>query len=349
MNFSNRTGETNVDSTWYTCKYMNYSQGKSSCWELDKCKPMIVFLQSLAMFGFISNVAVFFLICAEKRLHKPIYTGIRMLCIPDASFLLYNFLVNIFLGMEGLLIAVVYLYLASFYASIGHVILLSVQQYLLIAYPLQCLTWIRSRRLLVASAIIWMLALLVTFPYIYLTFLTRNKKAAALLNIVYIVLLTFGPICVLGILHIMKIIALKKSLVNNSDKTTKKVSQVISVVVGVFVVTTMPINIRDIIEMSVCPMIDTWYIILGHIGRTLLIVNHSINPYIYFISTPQFRRVICKCFGYKVDMHSGYRSNTHTESAQISSIRSQTSSVKSEPSSGSPQSSTRNNSVSTRL
>ena len=129
-----------------------------------------------------------------------------MLCIPDASFLLYRFLINTFPGMtKGLLITVIYLFIASFYASVGHVILLSVQQYLLIAYPLKCLTWIRSKRILVASVFIWVISILVTFPYTYVTFLTNETTAAGLLNVVYTVVITFGPICALGILHIMKI------------------------------------------------------------------------------------------------------------------------------------------------
>ncbi|XP_061175798.1 rhodopsin, GQ-coupled-like [Saccostrea echinata] len=326
----NSTGEAKVGSTWYTCTYINATYGKSSCWELDKCKPMTVFLQVLSIFGMLSNLTVFIVICAEKRLHKPLYTGIRMLTIPDALFLMCRFLIFTFTGMPNkVFLAIIYLFLSSVFSSIGHVILLSVQQYLMIAYPLKSLVWMRSKRVLIVSAIIWIFAAILSFPYVYLTFLTKKKEAAASLNLVYTVLLTVGPICVLGLLHTMKIIALKKSLVNNRNKTTRKVSQIISIVIGVYVITTTPINVRDIIEMSVCHMTDVWFIVLGHIGRTLLLVNYSINPYIYFISTPQFQRALCRCCGYKSDLHTGSRTNTQTESAHISSVRSASSSVSS--------------------
>ncbi|XP_062613932.1 rhodopsin, GQ-coupled-like [Saccostrea cucullata] len=326
----NSTGETKTGSTWYTCLTTNSTYGKSSCWELDKCKPMTVFLQVLSIFGMLSNFIVFIVICAEKRLHKPIYTGIRMLTVPDALFLTCRFLIFTFSDLPfKVSLAIIYLFLSSFFSSIGHVILLSVQQYLMIAFPLKSLVWMRNKRVLIVSAIIWIFAAIMSAPYVHLTYLTKKVEAAALLNLVYTIVVTVGPICLLCLLHIMKIIALKKSLGTNRNKTTKKVSQIISIVIGVYVITTTPINIRDIIEMSVCHMTDTWFIVLGHIGRTLLLVNYSINPYIYFISTPQFRKALFRCCGYKDDLHTGSRTNTQTESAHVSSVRSACSSVSS--------------------
>ncbi|XP_062614044.1 P2Y purinoceptor 8-like [Saccostrea cucullata] len=326
----NNTGETKTGSTWYTCATKNSTYGKSSCWEMDKCKPMIVFLQVLSIFGMLSNFIVFIVICAEKRLHKPIYTGIRMLTVPDALFLMCRFLIFTFQGLpKKLFLAIIHLFFSSVFSSIGHVILLSVQQYLMIAFPLKSLVWMRNKRVLIVSAIIWIFSVILSAPYAYLTTMLKNRDAAELLNVVYTVLFTAGPICVLGLLHVLKIIALKKSLVNNRDKATRQVSQIISIVIGVYVLTTTPINIRDIIEMSVCHMTDTWFIVLGHIGRTLLLVNYSINPYIYFINTPQFRKAIFRCCGYKADLHIRSRTNTQTESAYISSVRSACSSISS--------------------
>ena len=352
MNFSEsltNTTFTNVSPRLYTCVYKGYFRGKTSCLETEECKPMTTFLQILSSFGFVSNLSVFILICAIERLHKPIYTGIRMLTIPDALFLFNSFLLFTFQHMPTRLkIAIIYILFASLCSSIGHVILLSAQQYLMIAYPLQCLVWIRNRRIIIISVIIWAISSMIAFPYVYLTFLVNAHDAAAMINIVYTVLLSAGPISVLAVLHVMKIIALKKSLVNNSSRTTQKVSRVISVVVGVYVITTAPINIRDIIEMSVCLMIDSWFVVLGHIGRTLLLVNYSINPYIYFISTPQFKRAVIYCF--KSDKRRNHILEPNNGSAQALSKMSDESSCRSPQSSSiSTSNNDKNDFVSTRL
>eukprot|EP00105_Crassostrea_gigas_P038374 XP_019922522.1 PREDICTED: C-C chemokine receptor type 2-like [Crassostrea gigas] len=317
---NNTTNTTVVESSWYTCYYPEHTQGKSTCWELQECEPMNKLLQALSVFGFVSNVAVFILICAVRRLHKPMYTGIRMLTIPDALFLLSKFITYEWDGIpiEGRRF-IAYVYLASFYSSVFHVILLSVQQYLMIAYPLKCLTLIRNTRILIASTIIWIFAFIINIPYFYIVFIQKNVNLTPIVNAIYTVSLFAGPIIVLGILHILKIKALKRSLVNNSDKTTKRVSQMISIVVGVYILTTTPINVVDVLEMSFCSMIDTWYIVLGHIGHILLLINHSINPYIYFISTPHFRRTVSNCFGYNNKTrkgHEGSRSQEQSETAQ---------------------------------
>ena len=331
------TNATNVQTSWYTCSYPGYTRGKSACWEIQNCEPMSVFLKTLAAFGFVSNLSVFILICAIERLHKPIYTGIRMLTIPDALFLLNQFLITTFpTSPREFKMVIIYAFFASFFSSVFHVVFLSLQQYLMIAYPLKCLTWIRNKRVLTASAFIWICAIILNIPYFYLFYLHGNHNIATTINTVYTVLFIVGPISVLAVLHVMKIIALKKSLVNNSGRTTQKVSRVISVVVGVYVITTAPINIRDIIELSICPMIDTWFVVLGHIGRTLLFVNHSINPYIYFISTPQFRKAVSICLGNKTIKFKTSKSSAQTEESgsipgnlRSSSVNSESTSVSS--------------------
>lgn len=46
----------------------------------------------------------------------------------------------------------------------------------------------------------------------------------------------------------------------------------------------MLINVKDVLEMLFCFMIDMWYIVFGYIGCILFLVNYFINLYIYFIS-----------------------------------------------------------------
>lgn len=192
MNFSYPNFDpTATDSGWYTCLYEGYTYGKTSCLEIEGCFPMTIFLQVLSMFGFVSNVTVFILICAVSHLHKPIYTGIRMLTIPDALFLSSRFLLYTFDHMpDGLKVTLIYIHFSSFMSSINHVLLLSIQQYLMIAYPLKCLNWISNRRLLVVSGVIWIASALGAFPFIYVTFIVEKDQEAALLNIVYTALLT---------------------------------------------------------------------------------------------------------------------------------------------------------------
>lgn len=93
----------------------------------------------------------------------------------------------------------------------------------MIVYFLKCFNWISNRCLFVVLGVIWIMFVLGVFFFIYIMFIVEKDWEVVLLNIVYIVLFIIGFICVLGVLYVMKIIVLKRLLVNNSDKIIRRV------------------------------------------------------------------------------------------------------------------------------
>lgn len=298
-------------SSWYTCMHDNYTDGKTSCLYINNCTPMNIFLGALAAYGFISNLLVFILIWIDRNLNNPIYTGIQLLSIPDSIVLSIRFLWIAIPSIDyrsrdtdrllAVSVGVMAIYVTSCGSSVAHVLLLAVQQYLLIAHPIKSRLWITRRKTVISSMLLWTVTAIMMAPYIYLIYFYQNyKRETSIFNDVYTAIYYVVPIAILLTLHVLKTKALRSSLLNR-DAALKRVSRMISLVILAYVITTVPTTVKGVLELSYCPMIDEWYIVFGHIGNILLFLNHTINPYIYFLSTPQFRHtlIICCKFSYR--------------------------------------------------
>ncbi|XP_071123181.1 adrenocorticotropic hormone receptor-like [Mytilus edulis] len=298
-------------SSWYTCMHDNYTAGQTSCLYINNCKPMNIFLGALAAFGFISNLLVFILIWIDKNLNNPIYIGIQLLSIPDSIVLSIRFLWIAIPSIDyksrdtsrllAVSVVVMAIYLTSCVSSAAHVLLLAVQQYLLIAHPIKSRLWITRRKTVISSMVLWTITAIIMVPYIYLIYVNHDYKIeTSIFNDVYTAIYYVVPIAILLTLHVLKTKALRSSLLNR-DAALKRVSRMISLVILSYVITTAPTNVKGVLELSYCTMIDEWYIVFGHIGNILLFLNYTINPYIYFLSTPQFRHalIICCRFSYR--------------------------------------------------
>ena len=197
--------------------------------------------------------------------------------------------------------------ISAYFSSATHVVLLSLQQYIFLAYPLKSNVWFRNIKVIMVSALTWTICISLGVVYVYVVVVNQdtNKSLASIFNIVMTFLITLIPVGFLTMLHFLKRNVLTNALVHRPNKTVRKMARVVRLVIAGYLLTTTPVNIKDIIEVSVGFLNETWFVLLYQISTVLLYLNYTVNPFIYFFSTPQFRRTIVATFCKKPTVRSG--------------------------------------------
>ncbi|XP_061187042.1 kappa-type opioid receptor-like [Saccostrea echinata] len=290
------------------------------------CSPVIVIATCVSLIGILANSGVLGIIFRVKRLHRPIFFGFAALALADLLYLVFNtFLVHLgwFIpsGTESDIVAIILSIMAitSALSSASHVTFLSIQQYFMIAHPLSSLARQTNKTVFRVSLSIWILCTIPASFYIYAVKISKNPSLRKTVNFCITIIVTFVPILVILVCHFLKLRALKESITNDRQATRKKMSKIVSAVVLSYLVTTLPINIHDTIKLAREIEISMLYIVIYRIAFTLLHLNFTINPFIYFIFTPNCRRVLLfvncfKCKKYK----TAEISSRHTRSTLLS-------------------------------
>ncbi|KAK3091563.1 hypothetical protein FSP39_020831 [Pinctada imbricata] len=273
--------------------------------------------------GVSANGIVIYLFLRFKKLRKPIIIGIGMLALSDMTSLstqLLRRLQNYGVHSTTLWDCIETILLTAYFTSVCHVILLSLQQYLYIGFPLQSTVWFTIKRMSLISLSAWLLSFSMAFIYmsVLLFFKEQIPKTHRDIYLRIITLLsTLVPVLCLGILFFLKRRALKHSLIDRRSTAMKKMSRLVGFVVTVYLVTTTPMNIRDIMDYSFGFRPTTrWRTAFNHTCFMLLLCNYTINPFLYFILTPKFREFCCRGRRKPVPMSSGTREEILTTDCQ---------------------------------
>lgn len=277
------------------------------------CLSMVIISSCLCICGIIANFLVFMLILLDKKIHTPTFVAIGSLSIADFIYIFFRYIsynLSIF-GRSVMSEDVYYIFvriilntiiLAAIHSSIFHIISLAIMRYIVVVHPFKSRIWINNRRICVSSALIWCLSIAMVAFYIYAVIINREKNAsfAKYVNIVYTVVLTFLPIILLSFLHILKTKRLKKSVAASKSNTVQNMSKMVTFVIIVYLISNTPINARDILELSFGFDQEFWFLILTLISHILYLFNFVLNPFIYFVHSPIFRKSIKRVITRKI-------------------------------------------------
>lgn len=282
-----------------------YGEDGDTCSNSPICPSIVILATCVSLVGIIANGAVLATIFRTRRLHKPVFMGFAALALADFLYLIFNtFFVHLHWffpdnkGSETAANVLSVIVVTSAFSSASHVTFLSVQQYFMIAHPLSSLAKQTNRTVFIASLTVWIVCSIPSSFYIYAVRISNDPVLGRLVNFSVTIIVTFLPIIIILICHFLKLKALRESVMNNRQSTRDRMSKVVSVVILTYLLTTLPINIHDTIKLAGKIELSTVYFIIYRIAFILLHLNFTINPFIYFLFTPQCRRILMmvKCF-----------------------------------------------------
>lgn len=299
-----------------------YGEDGDTCSNSQICPSIVILATCVSLVGIIANGAVLATIFRTRRLHKPVFIGFAALALADFLYLIFNtFFVHLHWffpdnkGSETAANVLSVIVVTSAFSSASHVTFLSVQQYFMIAHPLSSLAKQTNRTVFIASLTVWIVCTIPSSFYIYAVRISNDPVLGRLVNFSVTIIVTFLPIIIILICHFLKLKALRESVMNNRQSTRDRMSKVVSVVILTYLVTTLPINIHDTIKLAGKIELSTVYFIIYRIAFILLHLNFTINPFIYFLFTPQCRRILMMvkclpCFKRSEEIHSRQTGST---------------------------------------
>lgn len=299
-----------------------YGEGGDTCSNSPICPSIVILATCVSLVGIIANGAVLATIFRTRRLHKPVFMGFAALALADFLYLIFNtFFVHLHWffpdnkGSETAANVLSVIVVTSAFSSASHVTFLSVQQYFMIAHPLSSLAKQTNRTVFIASLTVWIVCTIPSSFYIYAVRISNDPVLGRLVNFSVTIIVTFLPIIIILICHFLKLKALRESVMNNRQSTRDRMSKVVSVVILTYLLTTLPINIHDTIKLAGKIELSTVYFIIYRIAFILLHLNFTINPFIYFLFTPQCRRILMMvkclpCYKRSEEIHSRQTGST---------------------------------------
>lgn len=299
-----------------------YGDDGDTCSNSPICPSIVILATCVSLVGIIANGAVLATIFRTGRLHKPVFMGFAALALADFLYLIFNtFFVHLHWffpdnkGSETAANVLSVIVVTSAFSSASHVTFLSVQQYFMIAHPLSSLAKQTNRTVFIASLTVWIVCTIPSSFYIYAVRISNDPVLGRLVNFSVTIIVTFLPIIIILICHFLKLKALRESVMNNRQSTRDRMSKVVSVVILTYLVTTLPINIHDTIKLAGKIELSTVYFIIYRIAFILLHLNFTINPFIYFLFTPQCRRILMMvkclpCYKRSEEIHSRQTGST---------------------------------------
>lgn len=299
-----------------------YGEDGDTCSNSSICPSIVILATCVSLVGIIANGAVLATIFRTRRLHKPVFMGFAALALADFLYLIFNtFFVHLHWffpdnkGSETAANVLSVIVVTSAFSSASHVTFLSVQQYFMIAHPLSSLAKQTNRTVFIASLAVWIVCTIPSSFYIYAVRISNDPVLGRLVNFSVTIIVTFLPIIIILICHFLKLKTLRESVMNNRQSTRDRMSKVVSVVILTYLVTTLPINIHDTIKLAGKIELSTAYFIIYRIAFILLHLNFTINPFIYFLFTPQCRRILMMvkclpCYKRSEEIHSRQTGST---------------------------------------
>lgn len=283
----------------------------------------ILFYISTVIFvvGILGNTLTIGLVLYEKKFHTPTFTAIACLSISDLIALILSYMAKcIFPFSKYPVITLSRVALSCLHVSTCHVIMFAILRYLIIAYPLWSRRHLRVKVVLITSLLLWMYG--ATYGVIHKVMVENTYSGKIIVFIVDRFLEIVVPLVLILIFHCLKIRHIKRCDSQVISIQSKRMFKMTSVIACAYFVTMMPIWI-------VCVLIGTntfrgqlpsnMYAVF--VASVLIhLLNFVIDPFIYFIFTPIFRKQImkyCKCSdGKTYDSHLStdeYVRHLHTD------------------------------------
>lgn len=254
----------------------------------------------ILLFGFTGNLVTATKVILDKRLHKPVPVCISCLAIADLLTLSFQYArvplshcrIEVSIPTREALLTITAIMVHS---SAMHIILLSLVRYGLIVHPFAMKYWLTSGRVVIASLSFWLLSLLIGLLYgfynrqYYKGEIDDNTDSIVQLAIALYILIV--PICFFVTLYAAEMNVMRKSLIPEKTIYIKKISKMISLIMVSYIAFLAPYVIADCLRLLYMKQIlsidkenfETMKNVMFNIARVFILLNYSINPFVYFL------------------------------------------------------------------
>ncbi|XP_052097896.1 galanin receptor type 1-like [Mytilus californianus] len=185
-------------------------------------------------------------------------------------------------------------------ASIVHIVFLSVVRYFIIVHPFRSYVLLTNLRVIFVTIGIWALSTGIAVLYTYAVLIkgSEDTRLEETTNLVLTILFSVLPVLFITILHVLKAKVLIKSI-SNCSQTVRNMSRVVTIILTSFIITTTPSSTIDIMIISLGYHYTKtrWFFITSQVAKILLFLNFTVNPFVYFVNSIQFRKSFKTCFG----------------------------------------------------
>ena len=269
-------------------------------------------IRLLFVIGVLANTLTIFRVISDKKLRSPTFTALASLAVADGLHLLLKLVLCVdaiitqmtcgtkiwfkFKHLPGILA------LLWFSASL-HVSLLAAMRYVILVHPLKMLTLLSQRRIIFISASIWVLSG-ITFGGIMISNeiepISKENNKGTMISIVTWSISYFTPLALTAILHIVKLLKVRKAPNLNhaairatdsqarNQRSADRMTKIIIFVILASVVLPLPVIVLAMLK----DMFDIHIRDNAHvygISQIMFLLNFSINPFIYSFSSKTFR------------------------------------------------------------
>ncbi|XP_063425874.1 C-C chemokine receptor type 8-like isoform X2 [Mytilus trossulus] len=298
------------------------------------CIPNAIIISLISISGIVMNLVVIVIVKIDKRLHQPTFVAIACLALPDFTFLFSRYIRYIIDGYiwmnisksdyRKIKITLDFIGLVAAGSSVFHVVFMSVLRYFIIVHPLKSRSILTSKKVMLISLPLWIVAVGNGSFYMYaVIFNLDDRKLAFYTNLAVTIFMTAFPIVTISILHTFKAKALLNSL-SSTEMVVRKMSRVVTFVICCYLITTTPTNVMDIIRLFHPKYFMSKVLFrLEQAARIFFFLTYAINPFIYFIFSPQFKRFFKeKCSKTRMKFSRSPQSQTmsttiHSHSTQL--------------------------------
>ncbi|VDI01239.1 Hypothetical predicted protein [Mytilus galloprovincialis] len=300
------------DNTTENETYGNVSDEKtlSKVFHFDSyCVPIATTLSAISIVGLVTNLVVIVTIASDRKLHQPTFVVICSLAVADFMFLFTRYpryIIQCFFtakfSVELLRAIKMVLDFSGFLAgiaSIVHIVFMSVVRYFIIVYPFRSYVLLTNLRVILMTIVIWTLSAGIAVLYTFAVLINASKdpRLRETTNLVLTILFSILPVLFITILHVLKAKVLTKSI-SNCSQAVRNMSRVVTIVLTSFIITTTPSSTIDIMIILGYNYTKTQlFSITSQVAKILLFLNFTVNPFVYFVNSIQFRKCINTCFG----------------------------------------------------
>ena len=256
-----------------------------------------------------------FRVVKDKKLRSPTFIALASLAVADGLYLLFKFVLNVdtiithmtcgtrmkftFKHLPGFL--AIFWFSASF-----HVSLLAAMRYVVLVHPIKALTLLTEKRIILISVSIWVVSG-ITFGGIMISNeieeVTKGNNKGTIIRIATWVLAFCTPVVLTAILHIVKLLKVRKaanpehasirvtdSQVRNQRSATR-MTRIIIFIILAGAILPLPSFVLAMLK-DTCNIYlrdETTRVHFHGISQILFLLNFAINPFIYSFNSETFR------------------------------------------------------------
>ncbi|KAK3100408.1 hypothetical protein FSP39_019405 [Pinctada imbricata] len=244
---------------------------------------LFIFGCFLFIFGVLGNAITAFVIYCDRKLHNATYTVIALLAITDLLAIGVRFVTFLmsypgFIDKNFLEKYINVFFIGNFVtlnSSNFIIVLLARLRYRLLVYPLHTAN-ITKRQVEMQCALAWLVSVILGIPYGCNLILNLHDFSSYIVEMFWTFYLYFSTIIPIMTYHCLKVKNIRGTM-TSSEQITQKMATMVAVILSLQVISVLPLLIGQIV------ILVTWNPSLGSFVQCGLLLNHTINPVVFFM------------------------------------------------------------------